>query len=67
MANYDHLERACGGSINPDTLENFRLAIPEFHEFMKLAREFFAPRKTGLHHDRDDEDQHYGMTTKSPE
>ena len=52
MAKYDHLERACGGAINPESLENFRRAIPQFHNFMQEARAFFAPRgKPGAQHE----------------
>ncbi|SPP92842.1 hypothetical protein [Bradyrhizobium vignae] len=65
MSNFKHLYRACGGEINPETLENFRLAIPEFHEFMRLAREFFAPRgKPGTQHEDRDEEHEATMSIK---
>ena len=34
MSKFENLEQACGGSINPDTLERFAKAMREYDEFM---------------------------------
>ncbi|WP_375762510.1 hypothetical protein ACE10W_04795 [Bradyrhizobium sp. B025] len=43
MAKYENLMACCDGMITVEKLERFELAIVEFEEFMKIAKEMFAP------------------------
>lgn len=45
MNTFENLEHACGGRINPESLERFRLAMREYHLFMKQLGELLAPKK----------------------
>jgi hypothetical protein len=41
---FKHLTAACGGKLNPDTLEVFQRAMAEYEVFMDGMRRMFAPR-----------------------
>ena len=39
---YEKLAKACGGRINPESLEEFEQAMREYKRFMGGMREMFA-------------------------
>jgi hypothetical protein len=43
---FENLEAACGGAINPETLEKFQAAMKEYTEFMYGLNALFAPAPT---------------------
>ena len=45
MSDFKNLEAACGGTINPDTLRTFQIAMREYSEFMRGVEAMFAPRQ----------------------
>lgn len=40
---WPHLEKACGGVLNPESLTEFQLAMREYENFMGGMRELLAP------------------------
>lgn len=42
MSDYKRLEKACGGFINPESLEEFEMAMREYKRFMGGMREMFG-------------------------
>lgn len=42
MSRFENLKKACGGSINPESLEEFEKAMREYKEFMGGMRELFG-------------------------
>jgi hypothetical protein len=42
---FSNLEAACGGSINPDTLRRFQVAMREYEMFMDSLGAMLAPRQ----------------------
>jgi len=40
---FEHLKKACGGVLNPETLTDFQRAMREYEVFMAGMREMFAP------------------------
>ena len=43
MGTYENLTACCDGTITVEKLERFELAMVEFEEFMKVAKQMFAP------------------------
>jgi len=46
MSKFAHLEAACGGSINPETLERFAKAMREYEAFMADLGALLGPVKS---------------------